>query len=130
MAGLSVTAIAIILAIGYFYILVFSEIISYFTVSFVALMLSWYSETAWSEKGLSSFVGNILTNTGILSLSSGFLEFFYRSLPMNQFFGWLPIPLSLGIFVVIIWVISFRDLSKHIKQEQIAIQSNFHKDKS
>jgi hypothetical protein len=114
MAGLSVTAIALILALGYHILLVFYQFVLFFSISFATLTLSWYISRLF-QSGYGSFASNVLANTGILSLSSGFLEFFYSVLPRNQPIAWLPIAWALGLFILAVWVLSFVDLCKHIK---------------
>jgi hypothetical protein len=118
MAGFSVTAIALVLTIEYSHIILFSPIILFLSISLATLTLSWYInrfQVEWFQMGFGSFVSNVLTNTGIMSLSSGFIEFFYSGLPKELVNDWFPICLVFGTLIVAIGVVSSLDLLKRTR---------------
>jgi hypothetical protein len=117
MAGLSVTAIALILALGYFYLIDLSQIILFFAISFGTFTVSWYIDKfqkEWNQNGFWSFQSNGLANTGIISLGCGLLEFFWSALPEYQLLT-IFIGVTFGSFLVALMFVTGYDLVKRIK---------------
>ena len=94
LAGFSVTAIALIVSIRFQNLALVYSIVSFFSISFVVLALSWnlmrFQTETWD------FISSVLADLGILSLGCGFFVFFFRNLSVAS-------PEAYIIFGIFLW---------------------------
>ena len=98
MAGLSVTALALFIGLNPYTVAQLSQIILFFSISFVSLAISW--NLVRFPRRIYGYLSEILTDLGILSIGCGFLVFFYYRLPLYDALT-LPYFAFIGVFIVL-----------------------------
>jgi hypothetical protein len=115
LAGLAVTAIALIVSIkfegGFSSLASFTETILFFSISFVTLALSW--NLIRFPKGIYHFVSGVLSDIGVLSIGCGLLVFFY-SLSTLSFLPTFIIPITFGLFILVFIIFAGWNLRREI----------------
>jgi hypothetical protein len=108
LAGLSMTALALIVGLGFEHLERMSSIILFFSISFVALALS--SNVARFPRRSYTFIADVLADVGILGIGCGFLAFFEKELP--SFYG---LKIVYSIFIIVFMILTSLELFKYYR---------------
>jgi hypothetical protein len=108
LSGLSVTAIALFVSLNYDSLTDFASIILFFSISFIALALSW--NLVRFPRRFHRFVSNILSDIGVLSIGCGFLVFFYKNLGAI-----IEVTVLYVIFIIAFLALALLELNKYNK---------------
>ena len=104
LAGFSLTALALLVGIGFQELAQIRSTLKFFSVAFATLILSSLF-IRWRFRNFFIYLADVFLNTGLLSIGCGFLVFF------ADFFSWHDS--STTVFIILVVVLFFASLANY-----------------
>ena len=108
LAGLAIAVLSLFIGLGKDNLGQLSSIILFFSIAFVAFVIS--LNLVRFPRRIFIFIADILVDTGIISIGSGFLVFFAHELPLNS-----GVAIVYAAFIVFSMVLVILELWKYYR---------------